>query len=64
MINMQEFEVNGTFMMGDVWKPYTKVVNAPNENQARERVFTLMGSKHKLKRQYITISDVKVYVRE
>ncbi len=61
---MQEFEVNGTFRMGDVWKLYTKVVSAPNENQAKERIFTLMGSKHRLKRQYITISDVKVYKRE
>ena len=64
MINMQEFEVIGTFKMGEAWRPYTKVVSAPNEKQAKERVFTLMGSKHRLRRQYITISDVKVYIRE
>lgn len=52
------FEVKGTFRMGDDWKPYTKVVAAPNENQARERTFTVIGSKHNLKRRYIRIDAV------
>jgi large subunit ribosomal protein LX len=52
------FEVNGTFLMGDDWKPYKKVISAPNEKQARERTFAVIGSKHNLKRMYIKIDDV------
>jgi large subunit ribosomal protein LX len=59
MAEEQKFEVKGTFRMGEDWMPYTKVIAAPNENQAKERAFTLMGSKHKLKRRYIKIDAVK-----
>ncbi len=52
------FEVKGTFMTGSEWHPYTKVIEAPNEAQARERTLTVIGSKHRLKRRYITISAV------
>jgi large subunit ribosomal protein LX len=54
----QKFEVKGTFRMGEDWMPYTKVIEAPNEKQAQERVFTLFGSKHNLKRRYIKIDAV------
>jgi large subunit ribosomal protein LX len=52
--------VKGTFRMGENWKPNTKVVSAPNEAQARERTLTLLGSKHRLKRRYITVNTVTV----
>jgi len=52
------YEVKGTFLMGEDWKPYTKVIRAPNEEQARERVFAVIGSKHNLKRRYIKIDAV------
>jgi large subunit ribosomal protein LX len=54
----KSFEVKGTFLMGDEWKPYTKIIAAPNEKQAQERAFALMGSKHNLKRRYIKIDGV------
>jgi large subunit ribosomal protein LX len=52
------YEVKGTFMVGREWHPYTKVIEAPNEAQARERTLAVIGSKHRLKRQYITITAV------
>lgn len=54
----KEFTVKGEFKMGDEWKPYSKIIAAPNEAQARERIFTIMGSKHRLKRQYVRIAEV------
>jgi large subunit ribosomal protein LX len=56
----KQFEVKGTFLMGEGWKPYKKVISAPNEKQARERTFAVIGSKHNLKRMYIKIDDIKV----
>ena len=55
----KEYEIIGTFQEKDTWKPYTKIVTAPNENQAKERIFTQIASKHRLKRPYITITSVK-----
>jgi large subunit ribosomal protein LX len=54
----KKFEVKGTFLMGEDWKPYTKVVSAPNEEQAKERTFATIGSKHNLKRRYIKVDAV------
>ncbi len=53
-----KFEVKGTFRMGEDWMPYTKVIAAPNERQAQERTFAVIGSKHNLKRRYIKIDAV------
>jgi large subunit ribosomal protein LX len=58
MMENQLYEVKGTFKIGDYWRPYAKVIRAPNEQQARERIFAVMGSKHRLKRRYITVSTV------
>ena len=55
----QKFEVKGTFLMGEDWMPYTKVIAAPNERQAEERTFAVIGSKHNLKRRYIKVDAVK-----
>ena len=54
-----KFEVKGTFLMGEDWMPYTKVIDAPNERQAEERTFAVIGSKHNLKRRYIKVDAVK-----
>jgi large subunit ribosomal protein LX len=52
--------VKGTFKIRDEWLPYAKVIEAPNETQAQERTFALMGSKHRLKRRYIKVQAVNV----
>jgi len=57
-MELQKFEVKGTFLMGEDWMPYTKVIDAPNEKQAQERTFAVLGSKHNLKRRYIKITGV------
>ena len=54
----QKFEVKGTFLMGEDWMPYTTVIEAPNANQAKERAFAVIGSKHNLKRRYIKVDGV------
>lgn len=60
----QAFEVTGTFRIGGEWCPYTKVLTAPNEQQAIERVYTLFGSKHRLKRYQITVDAVQIRQEE
>lgn len=60
----QKFEVKGTFLMGEDWMPYKKIVAAPNEKQAEERTLAVIGSKHNLKRRYIRIDAVKAVKTE
>jgi large subunit ribosomal protein LX len=54
----QKYEVTGTFKPGGEWHPYTKVITAPNENRAKERIYAELGSKHRLKRNLIIINGV------
>lgn len=56
----KQFEVKGTFKIDDEWHPYTKIITAPNEAQAQERTFAVIGSKHRLKRRYITVNTIRV----
>jgi large subunit ribosomal protein LX len=60
MMKEQMFEVTGTFRMGESWRPFKKAISAPNEAQARERTFADLGSRHRLKRRYITVKTVTV----
>ncbi|MHC1626419.1 MAG: 50S ribosomal protein L18Ae [Methanoculleaceae archaeon] len=55
----QEFEVRGRFRIGREWQPFTRVFSAPNERQAKERAYTLFGSKHRLKRYQIIVDSVR-----
>ena len=60
----QKFEVKGTFLMGEDWMPYTRIIAAPNERQAEERTFAVIGSKHNLKRRYIKVDAIKAVKAE
>lgn len=57
-MEQKQFEVKGTYQELQAWKPYTKVLTAPNEKQAQERIYNLIGSKHRLKRMYIKIETI------
>jgi len=55
----QSFTVEGTARIDGQWRPYRKVISAPNEVQAKERVYTLLGSKHRLKRRDIQVAKIE-----
>ena len=57
---MKAFKVTGTFKMGrNKNQPFSKEILAANSNQAKEKIFSNIGSKHKIKRNFITITKVK-----
>jgi large subunit ribosomal protein LX len=60
----QMFEVVGACKINNEWKPYRKVIGAQNENLAKEKVLADIGSKHRLKRSYISIESVNVVAGE
>ncbi|ADQ65716.1 50S ribosomal protein L18a [Halogeometricum borinquense] len=55
---MSQFTVSGQFQSRDGYSEFQTVVDAPNENVARDRVFSNIGSQHGLKRTQIEITEV------
>ena len=53
------FVVRGTFKMGSNWQKFTKEVEAGTEEQAIEKVYSLLGSNHHTKRVHIKIESVE-----
>lgn len=41
------------------WQKFTKEVRALNEEQAKEYVYSFLGSNHKLRRKHIKILNIK-----
>ena len=56
---MKNFEIKGTFRENKAEKKFSKTINALNENTAREKTLSIMGSKHKVKRIHIKIESIK-----
>ncbi|ELY27045.1 50S ribosomal protein LX [Halogeometricum borinquense DSM 11551] len=50
--------MSGQFQSRDGYSEFQTVVDAPNENVARDRVFSNIGSQHGLKRTQIEITEV------
>ncbi len=55
-----KFEVEGVFKSANQWQKFRKVVEAHNERYAIEKVYSLLGSNHKVKRHLIKIKSVNV----
>ncbi|MCK4757965.1 MAG: 50S ribosomal protein L18a [Thermoplasmata archaeon] len=55
---MKAFKVSGTFLMGRDMQPFTKEVAAEDKNDAEEQVYSIMGSKHGVKRFRIKIENI------
>lgn len=58
-LELKWFEVIGEKIIKGKPVKFTKTVPALNENAAREKVLSLMGSKHKVKRRFISIHELK-----
>ncbi|MHC1579717.1 MAG: 50S ribosomal protein L18Ae [Candidatus Alkanophagales archaeon] len=55
---MPRYLVEGEFRTGNKWQKFRKEVECPSEKLAVERVLSIMGSKHRLKRNMIRIRRV------
>jgi large subunit ribosomal protein LX len=55
---MKAFRITGKFYMGDHWQNFTKDVAGENDAAVREKVYSRLGSKHRVKRAKIKISEV------
>ena len=59
---MSNFEIKGRYKGGladKSWLAFCKVVDSQNEKNAVNKVYSLLGSEHGLKRDQIKIDEVK-----
>jgi large subunit ribosomal protein LX len=56
---MKPFSISGTFLMGDSWSPFKKEVAAKDQVEAVKKLFSDLGSKHRVKRRNIKITSVE-----
>lgn len=56
--SMKAFKIKGMFYMGDKWQNFTKEVIGEDENAVSEQIYSRLGSKHRVKRAKIHISEV------
>jgi large subunit ribosomal protein LX len=56
---MNVFKVIGSYKKGKVVQKFTKEILTPNKQQAEEYVYSIMGSKHRLKRREIIIDSIE-----
>ncbi|MCZ3366589.1 MULTISPECIES: 50S ribosomal protein L18Ae [Methanobacterium] len=53
------FRIQGKFMMGNAFQPFTKELKAINEDDIHEKIYSEFGSKHGINRNKIVIEDIK-----
>ncbi len=53
------FIVKGTFKAGEKWERFTKTVTSTSKTNASDRVYSLIGSEHGLKRNLIKIESIE-----
>ncbi len=58
-----EFIAKGSFKAGEKWERFKKIVTCPNKNNASEKVYSLIGSEHGLKRRLIKIESIEEVVK-
>lgn len=62
---MKAYEIKGEFRISvREWQPFTIEVASADEPAAVERVLSIMGSRHKVKRQFVKINGVRPMTAE
>jgi large subunit ribosomal protein LX len=55
---MKAYRVKGEFLMGDAFSPFNREIEAMDEDDAREKMMSLLGSEHRCKRNKIMVETI------
>lgn len=58
---IMRFELKGIFRKEGVDRKFSKEIEAESESLAKEKLFSLIGSEHNVKRRFIQISEIKEF---
>ena len=53
------YKVTGSFKKGNKIQPFTKEILMDNKKNVEEYVYSILGSKHRVKRKEITITKIE-----
>ncbi|NYB51608.1 MAG: 50S ribosomal protein L18a [Methanobacteriaceae archaeon] len=53
------YRVQGKFIMGDSFKPFTRELKAMSEEDIKEKIYSEFGSKHHIVRNQIHIKKIE-----
>ena len=56
---MANYLISGKFKPGFFWEKFTKTIESENEKNALEKVYSIMGRKHDLKRRSIVVESIQ-----
>lgn len=56
---MKAYKIRGKFLMKNVWQPFTKEIEGESEEEAKEKILSIIGSLHKVKRNKIKIEEIE-----
>ncbi|MHA1785389.1 MAG: 50S ribosomal protein L18Ae [Candidatus Helarchaeota archaeon] len=59
-IEMKLFKIYGNFKFPDGKQAFIKEIKAPKESRAVDKVYSLIGSQHSVKRRNIEIKKIEV----
>jgi large subunit ribosomal protein LX len=55
---MKAYRVKGEFLMGGIFSPFNREIEAVDEDDAREKMLSLLGSEHRCKRNKIHVEAI------
>ncbi len=55
---MKAYRVKGEFLMRDTMSPFDREIEAMDEEDAREKMLSLIGSEHRCKRNKINVEAI------
>ena len=53
------YRINGSFVMGSETQVFTKEFRAINEEDIYEKLYSIFGSKHRIKRSQIKVDSIE-----
>jgi len=56
---MKVYRIKGKFLMGKIWQPFNKEFIGNDEEDAKERMYSIIGSRHRVKRRMIKIEEIR-----
>ena len=56
---MKVYRIKGKFLMGKIWQPFSKEFIGSDEEDAKERMYSIIGSRHRVKRRMIKIEEIR-----
>jgi len=56
---MGDFIIKGSFKAGQRYEGFTKKISSNSEKNAVEKAYSILGSKHGIKRNFIKIESVE-----